>query len=302
MGNLFSHSANTTVVEEDDATKERRMRQEFRMQAVQEPSAFRQLKMSDELLQWLIEGEEIYTCPQDELVEKGSAWAFEKAVDYPHLPNHVYYEGYGHGNENPEPIKSMNPRWGNEIDKNRGPKKLVAFFRCFKKLNEDWLKEAYCIEDDGEISSFGKLVNRDLHLADLAMQFHCGDQVKDLDIGWHRDGKNSACHMAVSILGKRALHMNTLEDGHTVHWQEPGDFYIGTPYTCVHAVEYPEATWDNKAFAIQGRFLFPTGERNFTGKENTIKIMEQASKIMKDADIVVPTLVQVQEVYESLLD
>ena len=283
----------------DKENEQRKQLYEARMYPLDEPSAFHQLHMSDELLEWIKEDEDLYTCQGDDIPQIGEKWKFERCVDQRHIPDHVYYEGYGHALESSDTINSMNPRWGNPMDKHRGPKRVVAFIRCFKELNADWISEAYK-ESDSE-SFFGNLVSQDLHLADLAMQFHWGDPVENYDIGWHADGANSALHMAISILGRRALHLSRKEEGHTVHWQNPGDFYIGTPFTVRHAVEYPKVTWENRVFAIQGRFLFPTKDKKERKSlANTRDALEHATKIINETQIIVPSLDQVKEVYSKL--
>ena len=135
------------------------------------------------------------------------------------------------------------------------------------------------------------------------MQFHWGDEVADENLGWHRDGMNSALHIANSIFGRRALHIHQSEAGHTVHWQEPGDIYIGTPFTVRHAVEYPEASYQNRAFAIQARFLFPTDGKCITTSYREMdmeKVMQHVVNQINAAEIIVPTLEQVQQVHNEM--
>merc|ERR1719238_1423943 len=120
----------------------------------------------------------------------GKKWSLEKAIDFPHIPEHIYYEGYGHALPTPNFIDSMNPRWGHRMEKNRAPKRVVAFVTCFKELNKTWIQDAFCQpNENGEFHFFGKLTKNDFHLADLAMQFHWGDEIDEDNIGWHVDGR-----------------------------------------------------------------------------------------------------------------
>ena len=300
MGGRFSTQANKDIENKGEKSKEEEFEElyERKIQAFDEPASYRKFTLSEDLLQWLQE-EEICNCNEDEIITIGEKWKFERAVDQRHIPEHIYYEGYGHGMKTNDSIESMNPRWGTSMDKQRGPDRIVAFLQCFKKLNEKWIKEAF-----HENSTFGDLVSKDLHLSDLAMQFHWGDPVEKYDIGWHVDGTNSALHMAISILGRRALHLSRKEDGHTVHWQNPGDFYIGTPFTVLHAVEYPENTFETRVFAIQARFLFPTlsddDNRNTFSDIRVLHEMNHITSIIDKSKIIIPSLDEVMEVFSTI--
>ena len=59
--------------------------------------------LSDELLEYLRE-DAVF------VEELEGAPGFARCVDYPDVPNHVYYEGYFHGLRDPAPFWSVNPR------------------------------------------------------------------------------------------------------------------------------------------------------------------------------------------------
>ena len=139
--------------------------QEWKMRPVDEPCAFRQLRMSKELLEWIISGEDLYCYDEGEILDAGSKWAFSRAVDHKQLPGHVYYEGYAHALGTSEPIDSMNPRWGNAMEKNQGPSRAVAFVRCLKQINSEWIANAFLPDGNDSANFFGQHVIHDHHLS-----------------------------------------------------------------------------------------------------------------------------------------
>ena len=69
-------------------------------------------------------------------------------------------------------------------------------------------------------------------------------------------------HIGISIKGKRALHYLKREDNDVnklfeeiVELQEPGNVYLSSPTTVLHAVEFPNCKYENKVIAIMCRFL-----------------------------------------------
>jgi len=72
----------------------------------------KQLNLSQELIDYVLQ-EEIFTCKEDEL---GSKY-FDRCVDYPSVPKHIYYEGYYHAKNTSKTVKSVHSRKMVEIEK-----------------------------------------------------------------------------------------------------------------------------------------------------------------------------------------
>ena len=206
-----------------------------------------------------------FTCAEGKMVELG----FAKCIDYPSLPDHVYYEGYFHSCRDSKPIESINPRNGRPFNKPPAPKALRALYIAFRDKNKALLREMaqkilelprakplneleetpevdprqvladiFCPESSGEILC-----------GDLAIQVHCGTGMSFKHMGWHRDAINSIFHFATSIRGKRKLYSNLSDqpaDNYSskkhifVDQLETPNIYISSPTFFMHAVSYPE--------------------------------------------------------------
>ena len=194
---------------------------------------------------------------------------FERCVDYPSIPDHIYYEGYFHGlAATGAAVGSMNPRWGTLMDKPAAPRRLRAFLAAFRHANAGWLPGVA-----GASPTLQQLHDEGSFFADLAVQVHFGAEVPPTKIGWHADGPNSILHLALGLHGHRSLHSLTLsaaeaEAGHTlspakngldtVHPQPPGAAYVSSPHCFLHGVHYPSCSWEGRVVAVQCRLLFAT--------------------------------------------
>jgi len=198
---------------------------------------------------------------------------FTKCIDYPHLPGHVYYEGYFHALHGEDGgdrhIASMNPRTGCNMQKPAAPRELRAFIEGMRRANTPRLVKA--LSDVAKAEPGNRLVVKVMRLieegrvfADLAVQIHAGQAVERADIGWHTDGPNSILHAALSIAGARALHSRRHADadpstmeGEFVEPMSPGDVYVSSPAAFAHGVSYGQAyRWSKRTIAVQARFLF----------------------------------------------
>lgn len=69
------------------------------------PVHFIQDSLDEDLLLFLQE-DPFFQTPEDKLESIG----YSKAIDYPELTNHFYYEGYFHSRPNPQHFHSMHSR------------------------------------------------------------------------------------------------------------------------------------------------------------------------------------------------
>eukprot|EP00731_Ephydatia_muelleri_P005002 Em0002g1178a len=201
-----------------------------------------------------------FTCAEGRMIDLG----FAKCVDYPTLPDHVYYEGYFHSCRVPRPIESLNPRNGRPFNKPPAPKALRALYIAFKDKNKALLsdvaqkilelpvphvldheeqKETQEIDPRQVIADmFSPEGSEEILCGDLAIQVHCGTGVSYEHIGWHRDSINSMFHFATSIRGKRDLYSSLSDHPDSSKQQifvdrlETPNIYISSPANFRHAV------------------------------------------------------------------
>ena len=225
-------------------------------------SAFSRARLDDELVAKMAES---LMCSEPEKL------GFVKCIDYPQLPDHVYYEGYFHSCPSDGVVPSLNPRSGQTIDKQAAPNIIRAFFIAFKTKNFDALtsmkqevkKLSYSPEIDALID---RLLSPELDFlgADLAAQIHFGEAVSESNLGWHMDAFNSCFHIAVTLHGRRALYsrLSTSSGGFNdslmrafIQNLSAGDVYISNPHNFSHAVRFPELEESERSIAIQARVL-----------------------------------------------
>eukprot|EP00008_Paramoeba_atlantica_P008564 CAMPEP_0201488784 /NCGR_PEP_ID=MMETSP0151_2-20130828/19378_1 /ASSEMBLY_ACC=CAM_ASM_000257 /TAXON_ID=200890 /ORGANISM="Paramoeba atlantica, Strain 621/1 / CCAP 1560/9" /LENGTH=322 /DNA_ID=CAMNT_0047874141 /DNA_START=30 /DNA_END=995 /DNA_ORIENTATION=+ len=285
-------------------------------------------ELEPELLQ-RIQELAIFSCPESELVNLG----FQRCVDYPHLPQHIYYEGYFHSRESAEPFPSLCPRNGAEFPKPPAPPLLRAFYCAFRQKNAKWLQDIANkfseLKYDGEdfknqrqagLELFPKLFCQskedsdigDWLVGDLAVQVHYGHPVERGNIGFHTDSINSLFHFAMAVRGKRKLHSFRAEDAKRSHErefqqyvnpQEEGDIYISSPAMFRHGVEYPKSNWENRTVAIQARFLYTEETYSKMATFMGSALENEMTKIIADALIIgpqLPTLKEVEEIEATL--
>ena len=78
---------------------------------------------------------------------------FAHNVDHPDVPEHIYFEGAldtRTAAADAEPIMSLHPRFGADVEKPLAPLALRQFAEAFRVLNKDWLDEALADTPYGE--------------------------------------------------------------------------------------------------------------------------------------------------------
>ena len=288
-----------------------------------------------DLHKYIVDNTPAFSCPESGMISLG----FAKCIDYPFLPQHVYYEGYFHSCKDSEPIESLNPRNGRAFKKPPAPKALRALYVAFREKNKDILQEMMQRilelpepkpleveggekkekeeQEDKEIMDDRKILanmfDPDGELvicSDLAIQVHCGTTVIYEQIGWHRDTVNSMFHFAASIKGKRDLYSKLRErpdePKSTVYIDrlEAPNIYISSPTFFEHAVGYPEVSWEDRTIAIQARFLLTRDLLNSIARmSNELKV--QLSHVIAEYLVTgfeLPSLQEVKEVEATLKD
>jgi len=212
------------------------------------PISFVQVHMDDDLLAG-IQREFAHT----ELELAGDGSGFAKAVDYPQLPEHSYYEGYFHTQVGAETggvgkmlkryflgqsteerlagvsIPSMNPRLGVQMDKPPCAPFLRAFAEAFRRKNVGGflrlgeslasIREELVATGDvpayhiEALELFEKKATSGALFGDAAVQVHYGTGVTGGNLGYHVDACNSFVHMAISVRGKRRLFWRSSKGG-----------------------------------------------------------------------------------------
>ena len=269
-----------------------------------------------------------FTCAEGRMIDLG----FAKCVDYPTLPDHVYYEGYFHSCRVPRPIESLNPRNGRPFNKPPAPKALRALYIAFRDKNKALLsdmaqkilelptpheldheeqKETQEIDPRQVIADmFSPEGSEEILCGDLAIQVHCGTGVSYEHIGWHRDSINSMFHFATSIRGKRDLYSSLSDHPDSSKQQifvdrlETPNIYISSPANFRHAVSYPEQSWEDRTIAVQARFLLTRELLNTLGMISN-EVKKQVSHIIAEAlckGFALPSFQEVMEVEGTLDD
>ena len=230
----------------------------------------------------------------------------------PKIKKHLYYEGYFHSKRTEIASKSLNPRKGHNFDKPPAPKELRAFFVAFREKNKPFFTSLHQIlrqSNNKTAQHFALFFDTkgrffEQILGDLAIQIHCGDEVKEENLGWHVDARNSLFHMAVSISGRRALHsqraseINVSPLPYVVEWQNEGNIYVASPALFLHAVEYPQSTWESRTIAIQARFLLEKDDvelvyPHFEEPKDKLIFGEAIAVALKNFPLVLPSLQEV---------
>jgi hypothetical protein len=302
MGNLFVQSSVEMIAEEEVPAGYGRDYGEGRV-----PLSLKKAQISPELLIYLRSNCDIFNASEKQISLNSS---FEKCIDYPTLPNHRYYEGYFHGEKTSLSVKTMNPRYGNIINKKAAPLPLRALCECVRrKLNSKIINALQ--NNNNQLSQYIKTyIEKGYAFSDLAIQIHSGDEVNEEHLGWHTDAPNSLLHMALTIGdGVRALHSkrcmtSTSPPDAVVQWQQPGNVYISSPACFEHAVQYKRALlWSNRIIAIQARFPQYDDTLLKTAMEanghHFLEFMENLKLALSD-DFEMPSLLDVQEVEVEL--
>ena len=80
------------------------------------PVAVARHSLSADLLEYLCSSDQ-FVCHEEALSKLG----FDKCVDYPHVPEHRYWEGYFHGLARTGSIDTIHPRKGHMFSKPAAP-------------------------------------------------------------------------------------------------------------------------------------------------------------------------------------
>lgn len=240
------------------------------------PINFIQQSLNSDLLLFL-QSDPFFQTPQQNLTEAG----YSKAVDYPDLKDHIYYEGYYHGRTTCAPYNSLHPRYGYDFDKPPASLRLTSFIEALRRVNALWtedMKSALKKLNPGNPAAGGllRVLEENRHFADLSSQIHFGDEVPGKRANFHNDGPNSFIHVALSINGHRSLFwkgsndphfaedINTTDKprGYVTHEekQRPGSVYLSSPFIVSHGVGYKKSSWDDRIIAVQCRCLFSGDE------------------------------------------
>lgn len=259
---------------------------------------------------------EFFDVPEDQMLQRG----FQPCVDYPQLKQHIYYEGYFHSRARNYAVPSLNARNGRDYAKPPAPVPLRAFFAVFREVNKDVFAEMgrqllECQDVDRDTAlALGEIFLSEDMCGDLSVQVHCGEPVTKQHLGWHYDSINSLFHLALSLHGQRTLFCR-LNDRPGVNDKDApqqsirlsavdGSCYLSTPYCFLHAVSYPESTWENRTVAVQCRLIL--GEDSVpklrglseAAREHLMHVIAEA---ISKKQFRIPTLEEVLEAEKKIL-
>ena len=271
------------------------------------PIAIKTTKINVDVMKFIQSAPEV--CLTEQQLMEGNG--FERCVDHPHVPNHIYYEGYYHSKKGVrETFKSVHPRKGYDFQKPALSPQLDAFLQAFRDVNSQWIRDMEMSmlkfgETSREQNEFVAELVRDRFLSDISIQVHYGDEICDSNLGWHVDAPNSLIHMAISLKSDRYLHTVTCDKDSKNQLlnkisQSEGNIYITSPSLMKHSVEYPACNFDNRIIAIQCRFLLTKSEMARASMDlSQGECANVVASVLSRADIIVPTLEQVMKNYES---
>lgn len=262
------------------------------------PVGVQSATLSDELRQYLELALPFAGAPAD----KGDMerHGFHHCVDYPDLPEHVYFEASFHTLPAQHAVVSAHPRDGRDYLKPAAPLPLRAFAEAVRRSNKSTLAAMAVAAPAGSLVR-GAL-ERGGAFGDVAIQVHLGDAVAPEQVSWHIDAPNSAVHMAVSLLGSRTLHMKVRRpDAYDAavlsEVQRPGDVYVGNPVSYCHGVEYPGTQPGQCIVACQFRLLLTEAELRSKGALDGVG---DVAHIIADQHIAMPSLKDVLAVAAEL--
>jgi len=246
-------------------------------------------------------------------------FGFTKCCDYPHLPDHSYYEGYMHGKPCEEPVPSLNPRTGMMVQKPAAPRPLRAFLCAFREANAPALRAAVA-------HPLLSIFSADDLFADVAVQVHWGEAVPASDVCWHRDSVNSLLHLNLTFNGQRGLHHEPVLHGRPcstpeeerarqesvgtwtfdaaeVERMRARSGYLTSPYAFFHGLEFPAASWADRSIALQARILLTCEQhRQLCCARATLpQVMETLTTTLAGMHLAVPALTDVHR-WERVLD
>lgn len=243
------------------------------------PVTMQGARLDDDLLAYL-QAEPMFNSDEASMV---AVHGFNRCIDHPGIPGHIYYEAYRHGLPNggsnaPCQLGAADPRTGRIMDKPAAPLRFRAFLQAFRDANSAWLRDVLAVGFAGQTLP-DEMASP---FVDIAVQSHHGEGVPEKHAVWHSDAPNSLLHMAVSLRGKRTLHCllgdenDTPADCLKIHAypQHAGCVYVSSPFGFEHAVEYSDTRhsaggqagqsaldagtngWEDRILAVQCRFSF----------------------------------------------
>eukprot|EP00656_Telonema_subtile_P029924 TRINITY_DN32974_c0_g1_i2.p1 TRINITY_DN32974_c0_g1~~TRINITY_DN32974_c0_g1_i2.p1 ORF type:complete len:121 (+),score=29.49 TRINITY_DN32974_c0_g1_i2:93-455(+) len=66
---------------------------------------------------------------------------FDRCVDHPQIPGHVYYEGYKYAGLTTHPLQTTHPRNGGVMTRLAAPTELRSFLEALRRVNDDLFQE-----------------------------------------------------------------------------------------------------------------------------------------------------------------
>ena len=253
-------------------------------------------KINLDVLEFILEDDWLQKSDK-QLLECG----FNKTVDHPYLNDNFYFEEYFHGLEENTPITSLNPKYGQPMEKPAAPPRLRAFIRATQQKNQHiFSKVSECFEPN---STMKQLVEQGNMFCDVAIQMKYGTGVKREHVNWHVDGFNSMWHMALSLQGARQLYAKKVEeDGSSkvyCNTQTAGDVYLSSPAAFKHAVGHNTVKRKDRIVAVQCRVLMTSEDNSNIHSEYTMKpedlrtALDKIAKLLEEQTFALPTLTEI---------
>merc|ERR1719228_2796848 len=239
------------------------------------------VQLEDQLISFLQE-ESWLAQSDEELLHSG----FFKTKDHGLLENEIYMEGYFHGGQGKDSIKSLKPRDGQWMDKPAAPPRLRAFVQATAAKNQELLKEIAAIFSKG--STMRRLLDDGQAFQDIAVQVKYGESVKGGYLAWHVDTFNSVLHLAVSVKGSTEL--------------APGSVYLSSPFAFRHAVGHEDINRESRIVAVQCRIgMTPDDYQMLLAEQESLSLeLESMSSLMQVRGFLLPTLEEVTTFLDSI--
>lgn len=170
----------------------------------------------------------------------------------------------------PEVAEAFIPRHGARGPAIRAPDHVIAFTEAFRDVNvHAWHALAARLrggmapkgreELEGLGAMFADAIEQRRHFGAVEMQHFAGGAFEGKR---HLDGCTSALHLAVSLSGKRFLHVQSALNKSAPLVQDevfemlPGDVYLSSPAVFHHKVAYPSCEFKEAMVSLHMRFLF----------------------------------------------
>jgi len=255
-------------------------------------------QLEEQLISFLQE-ESWLTQSDEELLHSG----FFKTKDHGLLENEIYMEGYFHGGQGKDSIKSLKPRDGQWMDKPAAPPRLRAFVQATAAKNQELLKEIAAIFSKG--STMRRLLDDGQAFQDIAVQVKYGESVKGGYLAWHVDTFNSVLHLAVSVKGSRTLYLQHLEGDKVAKCATelpPGSVYLSSPFAFRHAVGHEDINRESRIVAVQCRIgMTPDDYQMLIAEQGSLSLeLESMSSLMQVKGFLLPSLEEVTTFLDTI--